>query len=197
MYMALEPIEQIIDRAIDEGIIILAAAGNEGSNFDIPFPSTMENVLCIGSAHGRGLSSEFNPPHRNVTEKYSALGEHVVAAFFHETPFHEERQARSGSSIAVPVAAGIAANILEYITQMMDRPQGLEATLVMRKLFLAMSGATRGENYRNLVPWDLFKHDKTQNWQRISQILEQDLATLTNFGADHSFVGKNFHEGNS
>ena len=95
------------------------------------------------------------------------------------------------------MAAGIAANMLEYITQMMDRPQGLEATLVMRKLFLAMSGATRGENYRNLVPWDLFKHDKTQNRQRISHVLEEYLATLTNFGADHSFVGKTFHEHNS
>ena len=80
----MELIEQVINKAIEAGIIILAAAGNQGSNFDIPFPSTMDNVFCIGSARGRGRASEFNPPHRNVREKYSALGEEVVAAFFHE-----------------------------------------------------------------------------------------------------------------
>jgi len=83
----------------------------------------------------------------------------------------------SGSSIAVPVAVGIAANMLEYITQIMDR-QSLDATLIMQKVFLAMSGATRGENYRNLVPWDLFKHDKAENEQRMKQIVEENPGTF-------------------
>ena len=113
--------------------------------------------------------------------KYSALGEEVVAAYFREPldgAVHGEKQAKSGSSIAVPVAAGIVANMLEYLDQIMDRPQGRETTIVMRKLFRAMSGATRSENYRNLVPWDLFKHDGEKNRQRIRQILEEEIGTF-------------------
>jgi hypothetical protein len=68
--------------------------------------------------------------------------------------------------------------MLEYITQMTDRPQGLDTTLVMRRLFLAMSGATWGENYRNLVPWDLFKHDEAENRRRMRQILVEEPGTF-------------------
>jgi len=185
MPTTVQPIEQIINKAIDDGIIILAAAGNQGSNFDIPFPSRMDMVFCIGSAHGRGHASEFNPPHRDVIEKYSVLGEEVVAAYFHNTldsTVHERMQARSGTSVAVPVAAGIAANMLEYITQITDRPQGPDATLVMRKLFLAMSVATRGKNYRNLVPWELFKYDTGENQRRFVQIMADEPGTyITGF----------------
>jgi hypothetical protein len=151
----------------------------------VPFWETGQIAQWLNQAsHGplhRGRASEFNPPHRNVREKYSALGEEVVGAFFRgslDGAVHEERQARSGSSIAVPVAAGIAANMLEYITQMTDRPQGLDTTHVMRRLFLAMSGATRGENYRNLVPWDLFKHDEAENRRRMRQILVEEPGTF-------------------
>ena len=142
----------------------------------------MDNVFCIGSARGKGWPSEFNPPHDSI-EKYSALGEEVVAAYFRETldgTVHDEKQAKSGSSIAVPVAAGIAANMLEYLKQMIDRPQGRDASITMRKIFLAMSGATRSENYRNLVPWDLFKHNETENRQRIKQILEEEPGSFIN-----------------
>jgi hypothetical protein len=162
--------------AINNGIIIFAAAGNEGTHFNIPFPAIMENVFCIGSARGKGSPSEFNPPHGTI-EKYSALGEEVVGAYFCESPdgvIHDEKQARSGSSIAVPVAAGIAANMLAYLDQMILRPKGGDASMAMRKLFLAMSGATRNENYRNLVPWDLFKHNGRENRERIKQILEEE-----------------------
>ena len=61
-----------LKKAIDNGEIILAAAGNEGTNFDIPVPAVMDNVFCIGSAQGKGHPSGFNPPHD--IENYCALG---------------------------------------------------------------------------------------------------------------------------
>ena len=67
----IEPLEKIINVAIEKGIIVLGAAGNDGSNSDIPFPATMQNVFCIGGARGKGRPSEFNPPHDSV-EKFSA-----------------------------------------------------------------------------------------------------------------------------
>jgi hypothetical protein len=142
----------------------------------------MDNVFCIGSARGKGRSSEFNPPH-DIIEKYSAVGEEVIAAYFHESldgASHNARQAKSGSSIAVPVAAGIAANMLEYLDQMTERPRGRDIIIAMRKLFLAMTGATRRENYRNLVPWDLFKYNGMENRQRIKQILKEEPGIFMN-----------------
>lgn len=145
----------------------------------------MHNVFCIGSARAKGWPSEFNPPHDTI-EKYSAPGEEVIGAYFCESldgVIHDKKQARSGSSIAVPVAAGIAANFLEYLCQVVDRPRDRSASIAMRELFLAMSGATRGQIYRNLVPWDLFNHNETENRTRIKEILKHESGIfLYNFG---------------
>src|SRR5579871_3705840 len=113
-------IESVINKAIEKGIIVIAAAGNEGSNFDIPFPANMTDVFCIGAAKALGRDSEFNPPH-DEDFKFSALGEEVLAAYAkHDcdpSSQHNEQQVRSGASIAVPVAVGIAANMLEYVAE--------------------------------------------------------------------------------
>src|SRR5438046_8143775 len=97
---SIDVIEKVINEAIENGIIIFGAGGNEGSNFDIPFPAIMNNVFCIGSARGKGRPSEFNPPH-DVIEKYSVLGEEVIAAYFRESldgAVHDAKEAKSGSS---------------------------------------------------------------------------------------------------
>jgi len=172
-------IESVINKAIDNGIIIIAAAGNEGANFDIPFPADMNDVFCIGAASALGRESEFSPPHDELF-KFSALGEEVLAAYTkHDcdpTSQHNERQARSGSSIAVPVAVGIAANMLEYVTGALDHLfEGREATVAMKRLFIAMSSATRKKDYKNLVPWDLFRGDEEANSQGVVNILESEI----------------------
>jgi hypothetical protein len=174
-------IETVINKAIEKGIIVIAAAGNEGSNFDIPFPANMTDVFCIGAATALGRDSEFNPPHDEIL-KFSALGEEVLAAYtkYNCDPIskHNERQVRSGSSIAVPVAVGVATNMLEYIAGALHcRFEGRDTTLAMEKLFLAMSSATRKKDYKNLVPWDFFRGDMEANNQEILEILESEIRT--------------------
>jgi len=172
-------IERVINKAIESGIIVIAAAGNQGSHFDIPFPANMPDVFCIGAARALGRDSEFNPPH-DKDFKFSALGEQVLAAYAkhdcNSASLHNEQQARSGSSIAVAVAVGIAANVLEYVTGALDgRFEGREATVAMKKLFITMSAATRKNDYKNLVPWDLFRSDMAANNQRIDEILKSEI----------------------
>ena len=172
-------IETVINKAIKSGIIVIAAAGNEGSNFNIPFPANMTDVFCIGAARALGCDSEFNPPH-DEGFKFSALGEEVCAAYTKHNYYpplqHNEQQAQSGSSIAIPVAVGIAANMLEYIAGALDGGfEGREATVAMKKLFIAMSSATRKKDYKNLVPWDLFRRDMETNSQEIMKILKSEI----------------------
>jgi hypothetical protein len=174
-------LETVINKAIEHGIIVIAAAGNEGSNFDIPFPANIMDVFCIGAARALGRDSEFNPPHDEVL-KFSALGEEVLAAYTkHDCdPIsrHNERQVRSGSSIAVPVAVGVAANMLEYVAGALDcRFEGRDTTISMKKLFIAMSSATRKKDYKNLVPWNLFRGDMETNNLEILKILESEIGT--------------------
>ena len=175
-------IKRVINKAIESGIIVIAAAGNQGSLFEIPFPANMPDVFCIGAARALGHGSEFNPPH-DKDFKFSALGEQVLAAYAkhdrNSASLHNEQQARSGSSIAVAVAVGIAANVLEYVTGVLDgRFEGRDATVAMKKLFIAMSSATRKNDYKNLVPWDLFRSDMAANNQRIDEILKSEIGIV-------------------
>ena len=76
---------------------------------------TRHHHAMTGSMHRKCTSERsvtVQSSHLNVKEKYIAPREAVVGAFFHKTldgALHLERQARSGFSIAVPGAAGIAA----------------------------------------------------------------------------------------
>jgi hypothetical protein len=102
----------------------------------------------------------FNPPFEGE-EKYSALGEAVLGACpkrLSDKPGYdpETQMIRlDGTSTATPIAAGIAAFIIDYTWQFMDG-NGAHDYESMRKLFAAMSKATIRKDYRYLAPWTLF-----------------------------------------
>ena len=157
----IQSIAEVIADAIKEGILIFASASNNGANYPITFPARLQGVFCIGSADGLGAKSSFNPPSEG-TEKYSALGEAVEAAYpaslSHEPGYNPSKGTvrTSGTSTSAPVAAAIAALLLDYIDQITDmtRAQRYEN---IRKLFIDMSKATTGKDYRYLAPWYLFE----------------------------------------
>ena len=77
-------------------------------------------VLCIGAADGMGNRSDFTS-YKSGVEKYTALGVAVNGA---KVPFYEDKKLlevrRSGSSTATPIAAGIAALLIDYTRQRLD-----------------------------------------------------------------------------
>jgi len=157
-------IKNSIGNAISTGILIFASASNAGANYPITFPARLQGVFCIGSADGLGAQSTFNPPFEGV-EKYSVLGEAVSAACpesLSQQPGYNASEGTirtDGTSIASPIAAAIAALLLEYTSQFMD-VKGTQRYEDIRKLFIKVSMATVGKDYRYLAPWCLFESGK-------------------------------------
>ena len=154
------PIATALNDALKAGILIFASASNKGANYPITFPARLQGIFCIGSADGLGNQSFFNPPFMGI-EKYSILGEAVSGAcpksVSQQSGYNAATQTirRDGTSTATPIAAGIAALFIDYAWEVIDG-KGTWSYEDIRKLFIRMSRATIGQEYRYLSPWCLF-----------------------------------------
>ena len=153
-------IQEAIEKASDSGVVIFACASNDGLNKPITFPASIgePKVFCIGSADATGTRSRFSPVAKGIP-KYSAIGEAVLGAGFSKSDSTPKRVRKDGTSISTPVAAGIAAELIEYTRQFLDPGKDAACFENMRKLFLAMSIQSKGRSYRFLAPWSLFEFD--------------------------------------
>lgn len=165
-------IKDAIRQAHFHGCILFAAASNSGFWNPTSFPASMREVICVNSCDADGRPSNFNPP-AILGDNFMILGEHLEAAW--PGALAEKGQdgspklmkSLSGTSQSVPIAAGLAAHVLDY-----SRQKGKEMKVPnwpelfhgdeMRKVFEVMS-KTMGQ-YKLLVPELLFdirgKEDK-------------------------------------
>jgi hypothetical protein len=116
----------------EERIIFLAAASNSGANDGEQFPASHGAVIAIRSTDSKGASQNYNPPeepgHHDVI---ATLGTEVTAAWL--PPEHERIE--SGTSVATPIAAGIAALILDAARLTRAGSSSLDANDPLRKLW--------------------------------------------------------------
>ncbi|KAH7378165.1 hypothetical protein BKA64DRAFT_251663 [Cadophora sp. MPI-SDFR-AT-0126] len=146
-----------IRQALAKPVLIFAAASNNGTRRAIAFPASMTGVFCINSATGDGGRSSFNPEPK-ADKNFSIIGENIVSSW---TTYQNAKPQRSmsGTSVATPMAAAVAALVLEYVLQ--NDP---ESTLLkqldefkeydgMSKIFSIMSKYKDG--YKNIVPWEV------------------------------------------
>jgi serine protease len=52
-------LERAIDRAVEQGVVVVAAAGNEGSG-NISFPATLPNVIAVGGVDARKRRAPYS-----------------------------------------------------------------------------------------------------------------------------------------
>jgi subtilisin family serine protease len=181
-------VEGALQRASMHGVLLFAAASNGGINDQIGFPARLPGVIPIYAADGKGNASDFNPPPKQHDANFSVLGEAVPVS-----PLQKRQKQKwvSGTSFATPIAAAVAANILEFARQQQkewllnkDEMAHLHRSEGMMTVFKAMGRAQDGMNF--LQPWTLFYPEKSlrRMTERIRSTLAESLGTSHAIGGD-------------
>jgi hypothetical protein len=97
------------------GVLFFAAAANDGGNRGEMFPAHESHVLSIRGTDEFGWPQHFNPPKDyNARKCFMTLGVDVPGASLSTSEHEGADVCKSGTSVATPIAAGIAATMLGY-----------------------------------------------------------------------------------
>ncbi|PMD49669.1 subtilisin-like protein, partial [Hyaloscypha bicolor E] len=181
-----------IDKAIcyakQKDTILLSAASNEGGNADVSWPARMDEVICIHASDGVGNKAKFTPDSHRNKDNFIILGEDVMSSWpMHLNQGHEVR--KSGTSCATPIAAGIAAIMLELAGLHLYRNSAsfsidevehfwkLKTIVGMREVFALMAGER--DTYDYIRPWRLLQAKKGYKMDSVMDMILQRLRDRT------------------
>lgn len=104
--LAQDYLEQAVQKCLDHGVLLVAAAGNDGCPC-LHVPASLDGVLAVGS-HGPEEASEFSNHHELYQRNgITAPGEQITGA-----NLSGGTQQQSGTSVAAPVVSAVAALLL-------------------------------------------------------------------------------------
>ncbi|KAK2759746.1 subtilisin-like protease [Colletotrichum kahawae] len=158
---------QEIQDAARKGVLMFAAASNGGKNRPdgIAWPAREENVICVHSADGYGNRSTFTPsPMDNM--RIMVLGECINSAWPRKLRSPDDHRQMSGTSCAAPIAAGIAAVVLDCARGFLSGQEWRSLCRVrsMRRMFEAMKDSGTSDGYWWIKHWTLFSEDRKDRW---------------------------------
>lgn len=158
-------VEEAIVMAHARGTIMFAATRNDGGNKAIAYPACHHNVIGIASSDGLGNGSKFNPSApEDDGSFFSTLGEAVESAWPRLPDTDENgrptltrsKRRKSGTSFATPIAAALAANILDYARLELDMGEKYLRrlhTFSRMVAVLKLMAPKKRDEYRYMVPW--------------------------------------------
>lgn len=159
-----------IAEAIDDhsNKILFFAAASNNNNPEVGFPARLPEVICIYSNKTHTERSTFCRRGKEGETDFSTIGEDVEGAW----PLHlndgKTTKREDGTSCSTPIAAGVAALILEYATQKgrypVKRARDLKKKFFMERiLFQCMTERSTTGVYNLIEPWKpLSTHDGSQ-----------------------------------
>ena len=101
-------VKEAVQYAIDKGVIVIAAAGNDASDY-VSYPAGFEGVISVGSINSKKELSYFSTYGPSVD--VVAPGEDVYSTMYDYSKKSTFANG-SGTSMASPVVAGVAALLL-------------------------------------------------------------------------------------
>ncbi|RAH76630.1 hypothetical protein BO86DRAFT_325223 [Aspergillus japonicus CBS 114.51] len=176
-----QPIKAAIANAIHCQTLLFSAASNDGANLGRAYPAQDPSVFCIHSTDGHGNPSMFNPTADDKDVNFSLLGECVSSHW----PVGKDGRGQtvkvlSGTSVATPIAAGLAASVLSFVRQQDQHikpgsePLGpwLKDFGSMDAVLRSMVRHTRGAGYHYLTPHVMFDRESTRKhvYEKIEDI---------------------------
>lgn len=184
-----EPIKEIseaIKHANEKHTIMLAAASNGGLILKETFPATCSEVISIRSADVDGQPSRFNPnlpaaQDRIYSNYFNTIGEYVLSAW----PRHKDAEGlkrQTGSSIATPIAAAVAATFLDYVRARLWEIRDPEARRHfwyqirhtpcahgIRKALVLMTESEPSQGLYLIKPWLLMSSKSAARWEKLKE----------------------------
>jgi hypothetical protein len=139
----------------DQRILFFAAAANDGGNQIEMFPARHRSVFSIRATNHHGSFLTLNPsPDLAGPDVLGTLGNDVPAAALSKQGVSSGEVCKTGTSVATPIAAGIAATVLGYARLRLEegildqRSAGMLATeLGMRSMLLRLSRPMGGKQH--------------------------------------------------
>lgn len=159
--------------------IFFAAVSNEGFNNRPLYPAIHPDVIAIHSLDGNGNDSGgLNPPADPNLGTFGTLGIGISLTW------ERNSVVKSGSSYASPIAAGIAANCLQWLDWVKDQKMlsqddylRLRTGEGMRYMFKKQAkGRKTAGSIRHVAPWNLWTGKQTD--ENICGVLKQKVDTV-------------------
>lgn len=155
-------------------ILFFAAANNQGRNQKEMFPAWSESVISIrGTNHDGAFIPRYNPdtwPHNRGTELYGTISEDVSC------DWTCGQLVKSGCSVATPIAAAIAAAIIQFTrckaTCFIHLGNLQELIRTRRGMLSVFNVMTEDQEQarRYLAPWQLFEGDDVNSMNTVHKI---------------------------
>lgn len=162
-----EELDSAIQHAAYHRVLMFAAASNDGKNRPdgVAWPAKDSSVICVHSGDGDGDHSTFTPSPQD-SMRVMVLGECVKSAWPPQLQGSKDHRLMSGTSCAAPIAAGIAAIILDYARGFLDESEWkrLRRVASMRRMFESMKDKHSTDGYWWIKHWQWFDPNKSEGW---------------------------------
>lgn len=172
-----ELIDTAVDNAMDAGKLIFASASNNGGISGRARPARYEGVICIHATDGKGNKGGMNPTPMINSDNFATLGVAVPSKWKTKEVW------KTGTSFATPIAAGLAADVLEFANRKCINLKPRKQKLLYQKrgmqaIFRKM--AEHRDGYDFIHPGRLWKdwHDVIQMERDAARTIEDIMQNL-------------------